>query len=144
MSRLDYVDPADTETIVRFLGDRYGTYDPYVWADRLNIQIEWVDFNAAFAGRTDYWGEQPIITLNKEIKKDNRQYHVLAHEIGHVILQQGLVGYYTLNSQTKSVSEAQANAFAMQMMIGFYEEQEGHKPETYQDLVNECGLPYLE
>ena len=144
MKEIDNIGRANIENIVNFLGDRYGTYNPYVWADRLNIEIEWVDFGESFTGKTDYWGDQPIITLNESIKEDNRQYHVLAHEIGHVILQQGVTGYYTLNSKTKSSSESQANKFAMYMMINFYEEQEGHLPETYQDLVNECGLPCLD
>ncbi|WP_252902502.1 ImmA/IrrE family metallo-endopeptidase [Paucilactobacillus hokkaidonensis] len=67
-----------------------GTYNPFLIADKLNIEVHWKNIYPRPFGETFYYGEQPIIMLSNSIKDSTERYFVLAHELGHVIEHQGL------------------------------------------------------
>ncbi len=78
--------------IVKAIVNRYHTADPFVIAEKLNIQVEWCDFGAMPLGKNAYDNQEPIILLNNSIKHTPTQYFILGHELGHVIFHEGLIG----------------------------------------------------
>lgn len=126
------------ETIV----DRYKTADPFIIADKLNIDVEWTSLLGAkpFA-KTNYDGDQPIVMMNERIRYLPSRYYTLAHEIGHVILHEGLAGYYTGVRFGHSKLEHEADVFAAALLGVLYIKENDRYPDTLNDLVYSYGLP---
>lgn len=126
------------------IGKRYGTFDPFNWADKLNVQIYWKEVADKPLAETLYYGDTPIIMMSNVIRFSNQKYFVLAHELCHVIEQDGLTAYYSSNVRFKNKSENSADEFAMSVVTNLYIEEHGHLPDTYSDLRWNYGLPNLE
>lgn len=126
---------------IKLIEQRYGTADPFSLAEKLNIQVEWVYFGQQPLGKIAYDRQQPIVMLNNRIKHLPLRYFTMAHELGHVILQEGLTGYYTGNLYGHSKLETQADKFASALLGLLYVEENGDLPTSYDDLVWRYGLP---
>lgn len=120
---------------------RYHTADPFTLADKLNIEIDWSYLGTSPLGKTIYDQKEPIVMLNKSIRDSPLRYFTMAHELGHIILQEGLVGYYCLNNWTHSEMENEANEFGVSLLAQLYVEENGCLPANYSDLVHAYGLP---
>lgn len=131
----------DKLSIVEFIGKRYGTFNPFVIADKLNIAIEWCDLGNNLMGKVAYIGGHPIVLLNESFEDRSSQYFYCAHELAHVIWQEGLTGAYNLNSQFKSKFEYQATQYAILILINLYREDYDRLPSTYRELETEYGIP---
>lgn len=127
--------------VVKTVTSRYHTADPFIVAEKLNIQVEWCNFNKLPLGKPIYDGEQPIIMLNESIKHEPVQYFVLGHELGHTILQEGLVGYYTSSNRAHSRLETEADEFSVALMGMLFIEENGRLPFSYQELAWDYGTP---
>lgn len=127
--------------LVISIGKRYGTFDPFVIADKLNIEIQWKDIFPRPLGDTIYYGEQPIVVMANIIKYSNRRFFVMSHELGHVIEHEGLSAYYNDKSKYKHILENQADKFAITLITNLYIEEHGCLPTTYADLTHSYGLP---
>lgn len=128
--------------IVRTVTSRYHTANPFIIAEKLNIQVEWCYFDKLPLGKTIYFGKRPIIMLSENIKHKPYQYFVMGHELGHVILQEGLVGYYTSSTRAHSKLETEADEFSAALMGSLYIEDNDCLPSSYEDLAKQYGLPY--
>lgn len=129
--------------LVFTIGKRYSTFDPFIWADKLNIQVYWKEVADKPLAETLYYGDLPIIMMSNTIRYSNQRYFVLAHEMCHVIEQDGLTAYYSSNTRFKSKSENSADEFAMAVVTNLYIEESGHLPNTYQDLRYKYGSPNI-
>lgn len=127
--------------LVFTIGKRYSTFDPFIWADKLNIQVYWKEVADKPLAETLYYGDLPIIMMSNTIRYSNQRYFVLAHEMCHVIEQDGLTAYYSSNTRFKSKSENSADEFAMAVVTNLYIEENGHLPATYQELRYNYGSP---
>lgn len=127
--------------IVEFIGKRYGTFNPFVIADKLNIPVEWCDLGHNLMGKVAYMGNHSIVLLNESFKDKNSQYFYCAHELAHVIWHAGLTGAYNLNSQYKSKFEYQATQYAILILVKLYHENYDRLPDTYRELESEYGIP---
>ncbi|AYE38436.1 ImmA/IrrE family metallo-endopeptidase [Companilactobacillus zhachilii] len=123
------------------IGKRYNTFDPFIWAEKLNLDIYWKNIGPKPLAKTNYMFRAPFLVLAKSIKYSNQRYFVLAHEIGHVLEHEGLSAYYVSNDVHKRKTEREADAFAMSVVTNLYIEENGHLPETYQDLRYKYGSP---
>lgn len=128
--------------VVKTVTNRYHTANPFTIAEKLNIQVEWCYFKKLPLGKTIYLGKRPIIMLNEDIKHKPYQYFVMGHEIGHVILQEGLVGYYTSSTHAHGQLEKEADEFSAALMGLLYIEDNDCLPNSYKDLARQYGLPY--
>ncbi|KRO09431.1 hypothetical protein IV59_GL000644 [Paucilactobacillus hokkaidonensis] len=118
-----------------------GTYNPFLIADKLNIEVHWKNIYPRPFGETFYYGEQPIIMLSNSIKDSTERYFVLAHELGHVIEHQGLSAYYTSNSRFHNKTEDEANQFAIKLLTNLYVEENEKLPDSYLELHYMYGFP---
>ncbi|WP_236008243.1 ImmA/IrrE family metallo-endopeptidase [Levilactobacillus andaensis] len=128
--------------VVKTVTNRYHTANPFIIAEKLNIQVEWCYFDELPLGKTIYFGKRPIIMLNEDIKHRPYQYFVMGHELGHVILQEGLVGYYTSSTRAHGQLETEADEFSAALMGLLYIEDNDCLPSSYEDLARQYGLPY--
>lgn len=126
------------ETVV----ERYKTADPFSIADKLNIDVEWTSLLGAkpFA-KTNYDGDQPIVMMNERIRYLPSRYYTMAHEVGHVILHEGLSGYYTGVRFGHSKLEHESDVFAAALLGVLYIEENDRYPETLNELVSSYGIP---
>lgn len=131
----------DRLRIVKFLGHRYETFNPFIIADKLNVPIEWVDLGDNLLGKVSYFGDDPIIMLNESLHEINRRYFICAHELAHVINHVGLDGYYVLNKHGYDKLEFEATDFAVDLLINMYEEDFDCLPNTFADLQHAYGIP---
>lgn len=129
--------------LVFAVGIRYSTFDPFIWADKLNVQIYWKEVADKPLAETLYYGDTPIVMMSNAIRYSNQRYFVLAHELCHVIEQDGLTAYYSSNVRLKDKSENGADEFAMAVVTNLFIEEHDHLPSTYQDLRYNYGLPFL-
>lgn len=127
----------------RTVANRYHTADPFTIAEKLNVEVNWESLGKYPYGKTVYDKQAPIVILNQSIRNKPLRYFTMAHELGHVILQEGLVGYYTGNKFGYDKLENEANEFATALLGQFYIEEKGHYPYDYFELSQEYGLPTL-
>ncbi|MFZ2588127.1 ImmA/IrrE family metallo-endopeptidase [Paucilactobacillus nenjiangensis] len=127
--------------IIKYIGKRYGTFDPFVLADMLNIEVHWADIYPRPYGDTSYIDGQPIVLLANHIKDSNQKYFVLAHELGHVIRHEGLAAYYIANDYNRLKAENEADKFALSLITHLYVEEVGASPHSYRELRNMYGAP---
>lgn len=127
---------------MRIVTDRYKTANPFAIAEKLNIQVEWCYFDKLPRGKTIYFGKCPIIMLNEGIKHKPYQYFVMGHELGHVILREGLVRYYTSSTRAHVQLETEADEFSVALMGLLFIEDNDCLPNSYEDLARQYGLPY--
>ena len=123
-----------------FITKRYNTADPFKIAEKLNVKLEWVSMDRSLLGKTQYFMNQPIILLNTTIRDSNKRYFVLSHELGHVLLHEGLTGYYTVAYHGESKAEAEADNFARSLLIWTYLDDFGELPDTTDQLTKAYGF----
>lgn len=127
--------------IINTIVKRYGTADPFEIADRLNVQVEWCKLGPFPLGKTVYDKKEPIIMLNESIKHQPIQSFIMGHELGHVVLQENLVGYYTTNHHGHSKLETEADEFAVALMGMLFIEENNRVPSSYKELAWSYGVP---
>lgn len=119
----------------------YKTANPFLLAEKLNVEVDWAKLGQFPLGKTIYDSSAPIVILNERIKNKPVQYFTLSHELGHVILQEGLVGYYVGVRFGHAKLENEANEFAVSLLGQLYIEENGRIPDNYFELVRSYGLP---
>ncbi|WP_025025264.1 ImmA/IrrE family metallo-endopeptidase [Companilactobacillus nodensis] len=134
---------SELNKLVFNIGDRYNTFDPFIWAEKLNLDIYWENIGPKPLAKTNYMFNNPFIVMANSVKYSNQKYFVLAHEIGHVLEHKGLAAYYVSNNVHRRKTEREADAFAMAVITNLYVEENGKLPDTYADLRYNYGLPYL-
>lgn len=128
---------------LKTITNRYKTSDPFVIAEKLNVDLNWVSIGKLPLGLTIYEQHRPIVLLNDSIKGSSQQYFTLAHELGHVILHGDIPGYHT-GRLSKGIREREANEFATGLMGLLYVEDNGYQPDNYYELVHHYGSPVRE
>lgn len=129
--------------LVDEIGQRYGTYDPFVIADKLNVDIRWADIYPRPYGDTIYYGDEPVVMLSNAVRDSPERYYVLGHELGHVIIHEGLTAYYIAKAKWRSRSENEANKFAISLITHLYVEENGKLPDSYSELQYHLGFPNI-
>lgn len=125
----------------KLTASRYKTANPFVLADKLNIEVDWVNLGLFPLGKTVYDHNEPIVIMNDRIRNEPVKYFTMAHELGHVILQEGLVGYYVGVRFGHDKLENEANEFAVSLLGQLYIEENGYFPTNYYELSSSYGLP---
>lgn len=129
--------------LIDYIGERYGTYNPFSIADKLNVDIFWKDIYPRPYAETIYYGDEPTIMMSNIIKDSPERYYVLAHELGHVIEHEGLAAYYVANSKFRNRSESEADKFAISLITHLYVEENGKLPDSYTELEYMYGFPNI-
>ena len=119
---------------IKTVVQRYGTSDPFRIADYLNIEVRWSALGNHPLGKTIYDHDDPIVMLNDNISDTPKRYYVMAHELGHVILHEGLSSYYTGAYLGHNRLENEANEFAIGLMGIMYNDDNDRPPETIYEL----------
>lgn len=109
------------------LADKYGTSNPFTICENMGITIEYTDLVNPL-GDTVYLNKSPIILLSEKIQEKSKEYLICAHELGHVVLHNGIQNYYLINRTTKRKMESEADRFALGLLNKF--------------SVDEFGVPY--
>lgn len=131
----------ELKKLVEFLGKHYGTFDPFIIAEKLNIDIQYQPFLDEPLGDTiDFFG-RPIILLADSLRDSKQRYFVCAHELGHAVEHADMQSYYISNSFVKTHYEVQADKFAITLLGKLYVEEHDYEPKNWNDLVHEYGYP---
>lgn len=138
----------DLETVIGYMGHRYKTFDPFVIAEKLNVQVEWQNFGERPIGETKYYhtmngNKAPIILLNEKVRDRPERYFAMAHELGHVIEHEGLESYYEFNRRNRSKVEVEADTFAAHLLTNLFVEEHDRAANNYQELVWTYGFPKM-
>lgn len=138
----------DLETVIEYMGHRYKTFDPFIIAEKLNVQVEWRNFGNRPIGETIYYTTRnddraPIILLNERVRDKPERYFAMAHELGHVIEHEGLESYYEFNRRNRSRVEVEADSFAAHLLTNLFIEENDRAADNYQELVWTYGFPKL-
>ncbi|EJF00807.1 ImmA/IrrE family metallo-endopeptidase [Liquorilactobacillus mali] len=94
------------------LAEKYQTANPFCICNNMGIKIEYANLDNPL-GDTIYLNKSPIILLSNKIQGKHEKYFVCAHELGHVVLHNGIQNYYLINRTTKRKMESEADRFAM-------------------------------
>lgn len=118
----------DIIQIVSYYQNKYNTNDPFVIADGLHIQVFQVPLGK-LAGYYEYLKHHRCIFINSDIKDYNFKRLVMAHELGHAILDTKENCYFTMNHTYLLTSkiEIRANKFAINLLISDDELDEYHE-----------------
>lgn len=111
----------DLRKRIRRIKLQYGTCKPFEICCQKDIPIEYVNIQRSLAD-TVYLHNHPIIFLSETLSDSPDRYFVCAHELAHVILHNGLQGYYTQSSGNCVETELEANKFTMGLCEQLYEE----------------------
>ncbi|MDN2452561.1 ImmA/IrrE family metallo-endopeptidase [Lactobacillus sp. UCMA15818] len=114
------------------LADKYGTANPFEICKIMGIIIEYTNLDNPL-GDTVYLSKYPIILLSDKIQEKSKKYLICAHELGHVVLHNGIQNYYLINRTTKRKMESEADRFAIGLMEKFSIDEFG---VSYEYLVN--------
>lgn len=106
----------NVKRITEYMVRHFKTADPFRIAELLNVQLDWVTIGDYPLGKTVYDHDAPLVLMNSRIKHSPKQYFVMAHELGHVVLQEGLNGYYTTALHGRSSLEAEADEFSVSLL----------------------------
>lgn len=119
----------------------YGTSNPFILCDYLNINLQYWNFHQRPLGKTAWMFGESFILLDQSLQGNSRRYFVCAHELGHFFDDKGFAGFYVANRHFKDRSEREADRFASNLMYALYIEENDHEPETVQELSAEYGVP---
>lgn len=106
------------------LAEKYRTSNPFSICENMGVNIEYVDLDNPL-GDTIYFNKLPIILLSSRIQEQPKKYLVCAHELGHVVLHNGIQNYYMINRTTKRKMESEADRFALGLIEKFSLEEFG-------------------
>lgn len=116
--------------------NRTKTFNPFLIAEHEGIEYKYVEASPKFEGQTSNILGTPLIVLNSNLIDSPKRFVVMAHEICHVLLHNGLISYYTLGSLQQSKMEYEANKFTSILLINFFVEYTGDMPESFQAMQN--------
>jgi Zn-dependent peptidase ImmA (M78 family) len=120
--------------LAKRLFKRCETYNPYILADCMEITYKYVDMNEKMLGLTVVFDREPIILLNSALAESNKRYEVMAHELSHALCHADLPITYGFMVNGKIKLEGQADDFAAHILTGFYAQEFGHQPNSFDDL----------
>ncbi len=93
-------------------------------AQHYGATVNYANMNAA-AGRLVRLGDRAIITIPLNTNYDGRRRFSIGHELGHLILHQGLSGLFSCSSQDMmdwrgyKAHETQANQFSAELLMPY-------------------------
>jgi Zn-dependent peptidase ImmA (M78 family) len=134
--------PIKPEHMAMYMSKLHGTSNPWQIIEDLGMDIDWTDeLHGDKLGRTSYMPfGMPIIHMAAEIRHDPVNTRVLAHELGHALLHNGVANFYRLSDHGYDKSEREAERFAAQLLTQYYVEEYGRLPETLEDIQMQYGL----
>lgn len=109
------------------LAEKYKTCNPFCICKNLGVYVEYANLDNPL-GDTIYLDGSPIIILSNKLEETSKKYFVCAHELGHVVLHNGIQNYYLINRTTKRKMESEADRFASGLLEKF--------------SIDEFGVPY--
>lgn len=122
------------------LGNKYKTYNPFILAEEMGIEIQYVDFGKKPLGQATSINGDRMILLDESLRYEEVRYFVAAHELCHSVNHDGLGGYYTSHSYAKSKIEKEADSFSIVLLLYLYEEMFGDRPKQISDVSYAFGL----
>ena len=131
----------DINRRVNNLIKKYKTNCPFALADRLNINVRFLDLGESCRGYYLRVLRRRFIAVNSTLS-DEWQRFVCAHELGHDRLHSGMMGYYFIEQHTlfnPGKFERQANTFATKLLIG---NETPIEEENFESFYSRNGIPF--
>ncbi len=123
------------------LVNRHNTANPFIIAEYENIEVRFVPLPSNLQGlMLSTPNDKPMIWINDSIRDSNLKYLVMAHELKHALEHYGLDGFYTAAYNGKGKLEREAEIFATELMLLFYQEKYEDVPETFDTLKATFGI----
>lgn len=132
------------EQFISKLKEKYGTIEPFKLANKLNVEIKYVEFGNNPKGMYTKIKGDPIILLNESIEYQPERKFVLAHELYHYLAHEENAGYYIQNDKTRNKLENEANKFAIALLANLYVEENKELPNTVEDVSYKYGVSFKE
>ncbi|ACZ07695.1 protein of unknown function DUF955 [Sebaldella termitidis ATCC 33386] len=130
----------DIKKIVDKLVKKYGTRDPYILCQKLNINIVYKSFKG-IKGFYKKILRVKYIVLNEDLDKGS-EISVLSHELGHGILHSNIdIGFMKGNFRFyNEILEREANMFAAELLFS----DETTEEYFYLNNKNSVGFEFIE
>lgn len=125
---------------IKKLGNEFGTFNPFVLAEWLDVEIRYVDFQRKPLGQTSYIFDKAIVFLDDSLRHEDVRFFIAAHELGHTLLHRGLGGYYTSHNVAKGKIERDADCFSVVLLSYYYEEVFSEKAGQVSDIGRAFGM----
>jgi len=125
---------------VKNLIKKHKTNCPFQLADRLNINIWFLDLGDSCRGYYLRTLRRRYIAINSSLSHDWQRF-VCAHELGHDRLHSGMMGYYFIEQHTlfnPGKFERQANTFATKLILG---RELPYEDESHENYCLRNGVP---
>lgn len=120
---------------------RHKTANPFIIAECENIEVRFVPLPSNLQGlMLSTPNNNPMIWINDSIRDSNLKFLVMAHELKHALDHYGLDGFYTAAYHGKGKLENEADRFATELMLLFYQEKYEDIPETFDTLKATFGI----
>lgn len=120
---------------------RHKTANPFIIAECENIEVRFVPLPSNLQGlMLSTPNDNPMIWINDSIRDSNLKFLVMAHELKHALDHYGLDGFYTAAYHGKGKLENEADRFATELMLLFYQEKYEDIPETFDTLKATFGI----
>lgn len=120
---------------------QHKTYNPFVIAEKKKIPILYVPFGEKPLGETVQLKNETVILINDRLINETSRYFVAAHELYHALFHDNLSAYYISQRNGKQKLERESNVFAVSLLVGLYEEEQGFIPETFDYIATCYGIP---
>lgn len=123
---------------------RHKTANPFIIAEYENIKVRFVPLPSDLQGlMLSTPNNKPMMWINDNIRDRNLRYLVMAHKLKHSLNHYGhygLDGFYTAAYNGKGKLENDADWFAMDLILLFYQEKYENVPETFDTLKATFGI----
>lgn len=120
---------------------RHKTANPFIIAECENIEVRFVPLPSNLQGlMLSTPNDNPMIWINDNIRDCNLKYLVMAHELKHALDHYGLDGFYIAAYHGRGKLENEADRFATELMLLFYQERYEDIPETFDTLKATFGI----
>lgn len=125
---------------VEYFYRKFSTFNPFAIAERLNIQVRYVNFEQKPLGEyTKILGDK-LILLDWSLRDSNLKYVVCSHELFHATDHEDISSYYSLGDKQRSRLEYEANLFTSVIILNLYTEIHSELPKSFEDLKYEFLL----
>lgn len=132
------------EMFISELRRKYGTVDPFLLANALDVEIRYIPFENNPKGMYTKIKGDPIIFLNKSIEDQPERKFVLAHELYHYLSHEENAAYYIQNDKARNKLETEANKFAIALLTNLYVEENKELPSTVDEVSYKYGISFKE
>lgn len=127
--------------IINILYSITGTYNPFIIAELLNIDIHYKNLCGHPLGHCSKILKEAVIVLDSSIIDSPVRFFICAHELCHAIKHSDIASYYSLNELSKGKLEYEADIFAFELTKLLFSTELTEESIT-DEMVDDYGINF--